>query len=164
MMDDEPGDFDAFVRARHEALLRFAHVLTGDPQLAADLVQDALERSGLAWRRIRRHDDPEGYVRRAIVNGHISHWRRRRRERLVALAPEAAYDEEPAHADDAMWLALTRLPPRQRAVLVLRYYEDCSEAEIARLLDCAPGTVKSQAAKALATLRGRLDKEDTWTS
>ncbi|MCW2725327.1 MAG: polymerase, sigma-24 subunit, subfamily [Frankiales bacterium] len=165
-MDQAQGEaFDAFVRSRHSALLRYGHVLTGNPHAAADLVQDALERTGLAWSRVQRQDDPEGYVRRVMTNRHISMWRRLRRERLVADAPEAAYDEPAPRAEDAIWAALAQLPRRQRAVLVLRYYEDLSEAQIARVLDCAPGTVKSQASKGLATLRAHLaDREASWTS
>jgi RNA polymerase sigma-70 factor (sigma-E family) len=165
-MDQAQGEaFDAFVRSRHPALLRYGHVLTGNPHAAADLVQDALERTGLAWSRVQRQDDPEGYVRRVMTNRHISMWRRLRRERLVADAPEAAYDEPAPRAEDAIWAALAQLPRRQRAVLVLRYYEDLSEAQIARVLDCAPGTVKSQASKGLATLRAHLaDREASWTS
>jgi len=156
--------FDGFVRARHPALLRYGHILTGDPHSAADLVQDALERTGLRWSKVLRQDDPEGYVRRVMVNRHISIWRRLRREHLVAVAPESVATDAPAHVDDAMWLALATLPPRQRAVLVLRYYEDLSEAEIASVLGCATGTVKSQAVKGLATLRAALrDKETSWT-
>jgi RNA polymerase sigma factor (sigma-70 family) len=100
-----------------------------------------------------------------MTNRHVSTWRRLRRERLVADAPEAAYDDPAPRADDALWAALARLPRRQRAVLVLRYYEDLSEAQIATVLDCAPGTVKSQASKGLATLRAHLaDREASWTS
>jgi RNA polymerase sigma-70 factor (sigma-E family) len=157
--------FDGFVRARHPALLRYGHVLTGDPHSAADLVQDALERTGLRWSKVLRQDDPEGYVRRVMVNRHISGWRRLRREHLVAEAPESRAAAAPPHVDDAMWHALSKLAPRQRAVLVLRYYEDLSEAEIAQVLGCATGTVKSQAAKGIATLRAALrDKETSWTS
>ena len=85
---DAPPAFDEYVRSRHTDLLRYAHVLSGDPHLAADLVQDALERAGLHWRRIRRQDDPEGYLRRIIVNRYVSRWRALRRERLVADLPE----------------------------------------------------------------------------
>src|SRR6266498_4989433 len=90
------GDFDAFVRARYSALLRFAHALTGDHELAADLVQDALERTGVAWSRVRRRDDPERYARRIIVTRYVSTWRRRWRERLLGAVPEACYDTPPA--------------------------------------------------------------------
>jgi RNA polymerase sigma-70 factor (sigma-E family) len=152
---DAPAEFDEFVRVRHAALLRFAHLLTGDPHAAADLVQEALERTGLAWWRIRRQDDPEGYVRRGIVNAHLNHGRRSRRERLVAQTPEVPqYDREPR--DEALWRLLGTLPPQQRAVLVLRFYEDLTEAETARVLGCALGTVKSNGARALAKLRAAL--------
>ena len=158
--------FDAFARGRMRELLRFAHVLTGDPHQAADLVQDALERTLLAWPRIIRKDDPEGYVRRAIVNRHVSTWRRLRRERLVADAPESRQlltDVAPRR-DSALWDALATLPPRQRAVLVLRYYEDLSEADCAAVLGCSIGTVKSQAWKALARLRQQASTEEGVTS
>jgi RNA polymerase sigma-70 factor (sigma-E family) len=154
--------FDAFVRARHAALLRYGTVLTGDPHRAADLVQDALERTGLAWSRVQQQGDPEGYVRRVMANRSISTWRKLRRERLVSTPPEGSYEDRPT--DRVMWDALANLPRRQRTVLVLRYYEDLSEAEIARVLSIAPGTVKSQASKALASLRAALsDREASWT-
>jgi RNA polymerase sigma-70 factor (sigma-E family) len=152
-MDEAERDaFDAFARGRMRELLRFAHVLTGDPHRAADLVQDALERTLLAWSRVERKDDPEAYVRRAIVNRHISMWRRTRRERLVAETPEGRYDDQ-GGPDEQLWAALATLPPRQRAVLVLRFYEDLSEADTAATLGCSVGTVKSQSHKALARLR-----------
>ena len=154
--------FDAFVRARHHALLRYGTVLTGDPHRAADLVQDALERTGLAWDRVRSQGDPEGYVRRVMANRSVSSWRRLRRERLVEVPPETAYDDRPT--DDVMWDVLARLPRRQRTVLVLRYYEDLSEAEIARVLGIAPGTVKSQASKGIAALRAAIgNRESLWS-
>jgi RNA polymerase sigma-70 factor (sigma-E family) len=155
-----PADFDAFVRARHTALLRFAHTLTGDAELAQDLVQDALERTGLAWSRLRRRDDPEGYVRRIIVTRYVSWWRRLRRERLVAAVPEAAYDDRSAAVpDETLWRLLATLPPKQRAVLVLRFYEDLTEVEVARVLNCSVGAVKSNGSRALARLRRTLTAE-----
>ncbi len=162
-MDQATRDvFDAFVRARHAALLRYGTALTGDPHSAADLVQDALERTGAAWSRIQQQGDPEGYVRRTMANRNISIWRRLRRERLVDIPPEHGYEDAPP--DDVMWKALARLPQRQRTVLVLRYYEDLSEAEIARVLGIAPGTVKSQASKGIAALRAAIGKrESLWT-
>lgn len=154
--------FDAFVRARHHALLRYGTVLTGDPHSAADLVQDALERTGLAWSRVEQQGDPEGYVRRVMANRNISTWRRLRRERLTDAPPEGAYEDRPT--DDVMWDVLARLPRRQRTVLVLRYYEDLSEAEISRVLGIAPGTVKSQASKGIAALRASLgNREQLWS-
>jgi RNA polymerase sigma-70 factor (sigma-E family) len=152
---EAPAEFDDFVRGRHVALLRFAHVLTGDPHRAADLVQDALERTGLAWRRIQRRDSPEAYVRRCIVNLYINGIRRVRRETLTAEPPEVAHhDAEPR--DEALWLLLKTLPPRQRAVVVLRFYADLSEAEVAQVLGCTVGTVKSTGSRALAKLRAQL--------
>ena len=166
---DSALSFDAFVRARLPALTRFAYAVTGDPHTASDLVQDALERTGLHWSRIERTGDPEAYVKRAIVNGRISRWRKSRRESLVDTMPEPRTPAAPAAHDDVMWQLLATLPRRQRAVLVLRYYEDLSEEQIAHTLGCAPGTVKSQASKALAKLRAALEadrelKEATWTS
>jgi RNA polymerase sigma-70 factor (sigma-E family) len=161
--------FDEFARSRMPALLRFAHALSGDPHTAADLVQDALERTVLAWPRVTRQDDPEAYVRRAIVNRHISRWRRLRREQLTAAVPETTYVPT-APRDDQLWSALTSLPPRQRAVIVLRYYEDLSEAQTAQTLGCSVGTVKSQASEALAKLRLQVrpaeqeSETTTWTA
>jgi RNA polymerase sigma-70 factor (sigma-E family) len=158
---DAPDSFAQFVRDRHSGLLRFAHVLTGDRHLAEDLVQDGLERAGLAWRRIDRQDDPEGYVRRIIVNRYLNRLRALRRERLVAEPPEHAGPPDrpgpdgPAVDDDA-WRLLATLPRRQRAVLVLRYYLDQSEAQIADTLGCSVGTVKSNAARGMAKLRTAL--------
>ena len=142
-------DFDAYVRARLPHLMRFGRALTGDEHAAADLVQDALERTLLQWSRIDR--DPEAYVRRAMVNRSISVWRKLRRERLTDVVPERAGTE---HVQDhAVFDALRTLPPRQRAVIALRYYEDLSEAETAAVLGCSVGTVKSQASDAIAKLR-----------
>lgn len=150
--------FDAFVRARTGELLRFGYVLTGSPDAAVDLVQDALERTLLAWPRVRRQDDPEGYVRRTMVNRNVSRWRRLRREWLMAEPPEppTAGAEPPPGPDPELMAALRALPPRQRAVVVLRYYEDLSEKQTADVLGCAVGTVKSQTAKALSALRRSL--------
>lgn len=162
----QTGDeFDAFVRARMASLLRFGHVLTGDPEAAADLVQDALERCGVRWSRLLEGGDPEAYVRRAIANGAVSRWRRSRRETLVAALPDRAAPD-PAGHDDGLWRLLATLPRRQRAVIVLRYYEDMSEERIAATLGCSVGTVKSQASRAIASLRAALgdEREATWTS
>jgi RNA polymerase sigma-70 factor (sigma-E family) len=153
----DDADFRGFVAARSSALLSFAHVLTGDRRDAEDVVQTALAATALAWHRVRNRDNPEGYVRRAIVTTHLNRQRRRLwRERPTAELPERV-DVRTAESDvderDAMWRALATLAPRQRAVLVLRYYEDLSEADIADVLGCSTGTVKSQAARALERLR-----------
>lgn len=151
------------MHARQGDLLRFAHTLTGQPAAAADLLQDALERTLLAWPRIRRRDDPEGYVRRVMVNREVSLWRRSRREFLVSQVPNSGIPP-PDATDDSLRAALAALPSRQRAVLVLRFGEDLSERQAAEMLGCSVGTVKSQTSKALARLRImlRTESEGTW--
>lgn len=149
-------DVEAFVQARGPALQRTAYLLTGDWALAEDLLQTSLAKSYLAWGRIR-HVDPEGYVRKVMVNTHASWWRRRwRGERPTEQLPDTPRPDGTAAVDDrlALAVALRRLPPRQRAVIVLRYYNDLTEAATAEVLGCAVGTVKSQTNKALASLRG----------
>jgi len=155
----EREEFDAFVRARLPELLRFGRALTGSEHAAADLVQDALERTLLQWDRLQRRDDPEGYVRRAMVNRNISVWRKLRRERLADDLPDAGHDPTPDDPDRATWRAVASLPPRMRAVIALRYYEDLTEAQTAAVLGCSVGTVKSQASKAMAKLRTTLGEE-----
>jgi RNA polymerase sigma-70 factor (sigma-E family) len=157
--------FDHFARARTAALLRFAYLLCGDRDRAADLVQDALERAAMAWPRIINRDDPEAYVRRIIVNRNVSIWRRTRRERLVAETPEVAYESPDPH-DARLWAELAKLPARQRAVLVLRFYEDLGVDETAATLGCSVGTVKSTTSRGLARLREQLaayEGEGTWS-
>ncbi|HSV37987.1 MAG TPA: SigE family RNA polymerase sigma factor [Nocardioidaceae bacterium] len=145
------SDFDAFVAARSSALLRTAFLLTHDHGRAEDLLQTALAKGWLAWSRI--DTDPEAYVRKIMVNTYATWWRRRwNDEKPTGDLPDAGYDEDQSVRHD-LWAALGRLPRGQRAVVVLRYFEDCSEAETARLLECSVGTVKSQTAKALAKLR-----------
>ena len=157
----QPGDwqdFGEFVRAVLPGLLRYGHALTGNPHDAADLVQGVLERIGARWTYVlRRTGDPVAYARRAMANAHVSRWRRTRRESLMADLPDTTAVWQPDRfADEPLWQALRALPPRQRAVMVLRYYEDLSEAEIAATLGITRGTVKSQANKAMAGLRARL--------
>ena len=160
----DEADFAAFVANRSTALLSFAHVLTGDRHDAEDVVQTALAATALGWHRVRSRDNPEGYVRRAIVTTHLNRQRRRPwRERPSADVPEPPAPPVPGdHLDerDAMWRVLATLPARQRAVVVLRYYEDLSEADIADVLGCSRGTVKSQAAKALERLRESFTPEE----
>lgn len=147
--------FDAFVRARLSELLRFGRALTGSSEAGADLVQDALERTLLAWHRIDA-SDPEGYVRRIMVNRNISIWRKFGRERPTDQVFDRGFEDQ--HLDIDLWRALQSLPARQRAVIALRYYEDMSEADIARTLGCSLGTVKSQASKGMAKLRALVPK------
>lgn len=143
-------DFDDFVAARSSALLRTAYLLTHDHALAEDLLQTALTRAWFAWSRVEGH--PEPYVRRILVNTYASWWRRRWNGEV----PTGDLPERPVadgDTDHDLWTAMARLPRRQRAVVVLRYFEDLTEAETARLLGCSVGTVKSQTSKAFAKLR-----------
>jgi RNA polymerase sigma-70 factor (sigma-E family) len=156
--DAGPVDFAEFVRDALPALLRYGHALAGNPHDAADLVQGVLERMGARWARIsRRNGDLLAYARRGMANAHVSRWRRIRRENLVADLPDT--DAVPAvdpFDGEPLWQALRALPPGQRAVVVLRYYEGLSEAEIATTLGISRGTVKSQTSKAMRTLRTAL--------
>jgi RNA polymerase sigma-70 factor (sigma-E family) len=158
-----PEGFDAFVQARGRALLRFAYVLCGDAHLAEDLVQEILARLHRRWDKIAALQYPEAYVRTAIVRQFLS-WRRRRSsgEAILAEVPEPAGYDEPQHqvlAQDQMWRLLTGLPRAQRAVLVLRFYNDLPDDEIAALLGCGESTVRSHAARALARMRKLLAEE-----
>jgi len=149
-------EFDAFVEARSTALLRTAYLLTHDRGLAEDLVQTSLAKAWFSWTRIETR--PEAYVRRIMVNTYSSWWRRRwNGEEATADLPERHDPRrgEEVRADDRtdLWRALERLPKRQRAVVVLRFYEDLSEVETAEIMQCSVGTVKSQASRALAKLR-----------
>jgi RNA polymerase sigma-70 factor (sigma-E family) len=156
--------FEVFVRATLPELLRFGVTLSGNAHDAADLVQSALESTGKRWRSVRDGADATAYVKRAMVNAHISRWRRLRREWLTdqALDDLVSSTAPPPLSEQPMWVAPAALPARQRAVLVLRYYEDLSEVDIADVLGCSPGTVKSQASKALANLRRHLaDRRDS---
>ncbi|WP_298181292.1 SigE family RNA polymerase sigma factor [Saccharomonospora sp.] len=161
-MSGDLTDFAEFVQTSLPGLLRYGHALTGNPHDAADLVQSVLEKIGSRWNAIlRKTTDPLPYVRRSMANAHISRWRRLRRENLVADIPEPA-SVEPADPfeHEPLWQALRELPPKQRAVIVLRYYEGLSEAEIAASLGISQGTVKSQASKALISLRGKLRRDE----
>jgi RNA polymerase sigma-70 factor (sigma-E family) len=152
--------FDDFVVNRGPALLRFAYLLTGDRHRAEDLVQEVLARVHQRWDRIERAEGAEFYVRTALVRQNISWWRRRsaRSEQPVAEVPETAADgtEQSLAARDEMWNLLATLPRKQRAVLVLRFYEDLPDDRIAALLGCTAVTVRVQASRALARLRATL--------
>jgi RNA polymerase sigma-70 factor (sigma-E family) len=147
-------DFDDFVSARSTHLLRTAYLLTRDHALAEDLLQTALAKSWFAWGRIQ--GNPEPYVRKVLVNTYASWWRRKwNGEQATEELPERPTADPAAEVTTShdLWEALGRLPRRQRAVVVLRYFEDLTEAQTADALGCAPGTVKSQLSKALAKLR-----------
>ncbi|MGW3346565.1 SigE family RNA polymerase sigma factor [Nonomuraea rubra] len=153
-MDPYEG-FREFVRGRQRSLMRTAYLLTGDAPQAEDLLQTVLMRAARHWRRLA-DGNPEAYVRRALVNEHTSWRRRRRAETPTAHPPDVGPGRDPGDQSltrMALQRALMRLTPRQRAVLVLRYYEDRSVEETADLLGCSQGTVKSQTSHALGRLR-----------
>ena len=157
-MGDDASYVD-FVSSRWSALFRLSYLLTGSQERAEDLLQSVLMRSYASWGRIHRMESPDAYVRRMLVNGAISAGKRSwKREHPTGEVPETAVGgHEQRYVDrEALWAVVQGLPPRQRAVVVLRYYEDLSEVEIARVLDCSPGTVKSQASDALRSLRRTL--------
>jgi RNA polymerase sigma-70 factor (sigma-E family) len=152
-------EFDEYVRRERRALLRFATMLTGRAWLAEDLLADVLAHAFERWERIRQVDQPNAYVRRMIVNAHIS-WHRRRRRLAFSVELEAqpegptAGDHADGYAERAAMIArLQGLAPRQRAAVVLRYYLQLTDAEIADELGCSQSTVRSQIARALAALR-----------
>ncbi|MER6978197.1 SigE family RNA polymerase sigma factor [Streptomyces carpinensis] len=157
MQARQEAEFQEFVRARWSHLVRTAYLLTGDVHYAEDLTQTALAKAYRSWRRVSRSDRPEAYVRRILVSCNSDRFRKRRvTEALTASLPEVAgHDEAVSRAAERgpLLAALAGLPPKQRAVVVMRYWEDLSEAEVAEVLGCSPGTVKSQASKALAKLR-----------
>ncbi|MEU4223243.1 SigE family RNA polymerase sigma factor [Nonomuraea sp. NPDC026600] len=145
------GIYQDFVVTRSDRLLRTAYLLTRDWATAEDLLQESLAKAWFAWPGV---DEPEAYVRRILVTTYTSWWRRRwRRELPSDDLPDTPTSDTVSDERDTLWRALGRLPARQRAVVVLRFYEDLPVTEVARLLGCEPGTVKSQSAKALAKLR-----------
>ena len=158
---DDPG-FRDYVTARSRSLLRTAYLLTGNRADAEDLVQSALAKTYLAWDRIEDRRAVDGYVRRAMVNTHISWWRRRRLEEYPTdEIPDQAVADPSGTSDlqDTLRRALDRLPQRMRAAVVLRYVEDMTEAEVADVLGVSLGTVKSTVSRAVAKLR--IDAELT---
>ena len=151
-----------YVRGQWPALVRYATILCGDPSEAEELVQSTLTRVAMRWRFINDKDNPDGYVKRALVRASIDSGKRRRREpTMVRLQESFVADPASQVADsDEVRRALAALPPRQRAVLVLRYLDDATEAQVADVLGCSVGTVKSQSARGLAKLREVIVKEE----
>ncbi|MFD7715283.1 SigE family RNA polymerase sigma factor [Streptomyces sp. NPDC059814] len=151
--------FTSFVKARGPVLLRAARSLTANPSDAEDLLQTALTKTYVAWERIEDHRALDGYVRRALLNTRTSQWRKRKVDEFACEEvpeQETAPGPDPAEQQslhDAMWRAVLRLPDRQRAMVVLRYYEDLSEAQTAEVLGVSVGTVKSAVSRALGKLR-----------
>ncbi len=157
-------DFESWLVAREPALQRLALLLTGDSHSAQDLVQTSLAKLYLAWDRLEDRGNIDAYARRILVNEHRTAWRRpwRRREVVTDVPPDAPgptieYDG----GREAVWQFVASLPPRQRAVIVLRYYEQLTESEIADVLGVSTGTVKSQASRAIAALRSRMPEEQS---
>jgi RNA polymerase sigma-70 factor (sigma-E family) len=152
--------FREFVLARGPALSRAAYLLTGNRSSAEELVQAALVKTALRWRRVAQAGSPEAYVRRIIVNEHISWWRRFGRREIADPDPPRLTLADPADGAARrldLAAALARLPKRQRAVIVLRFYHDLSEVDTAEALGCSVGTVKSQAHRALQRIRPLVD-------
>jgi RNA polymerase sigma-70 factor (sigma-E family) len=162
--DDHRADFESWMAARQGRLLRTAYLLTGDVHAAEDLVQTALAKLYLAWDRVAAAPSVDAYARKILVNEHTSMWRRLWRHREV-VSDTSTHDvpvpgEEYDGVSSALWTAVRALPERQRAVVVLRYYEQLSERETADALGITVGTVKSQASRALGALREHLS--DSW--
>ena len=160
MRQDEEDEFTGFVRAHSAALFRTAYLMTGDYQRAEDLLQTTLVRVYQRWARVKVMDLPVAYARKVLVSQTVSWWRKRSSgESALLLRDEPDWRDptEQVAEHQRVWQAVLSLPPRQRAVTVLRYYEGLSEAEIARTLAMAPGTVKSHshaATRRLAVLLG----------
>ena len=160
------GEFREFMHARWPAMVRLAYALTGDQGHAEDVAQTAFARAYASWPRVRRAGDPEAYVRRIVVNENLNRFRKHRvAERLTGTLPESGTPDPTQESDERSTLiaALQQLGPRQRAVVVLRYWLDLSETEVAIALGCSVGTVKSQASRALASLRQSADLVDGGT-
>ena len=152
-------DFEQWLRAREGSLHRTARLLTHDPHAAQDLVQATLAKMYLAWDRLQDQERVDAYARRILVNEHRSTWRRawKQREVMTETLPDAGQSSpEYDGQGDAVWRFVCSLPPKQRTVIVLRYYEQLTEAEVADLMGISIGTVKSQAHRALASLRERV--------
>lgn len=151
--------FEEYAFARSQALMRLARLLSGDEHRAEDLVQDVLAGAYARWGRISRMEQPDLYVRRMLVNANHSWWRRlsSHETSVAAVAESPAVNDEAAEVAerDALWRLVCTLAPRQRAVIVLRYYEDLDDTTIAEILNCTTGTVRTHAKRALAALRER---------
>lgn len=157
---DAPG-FDAWATARLPGLLRFAYLVTGSQHAAEDAVQSALVTACEKWPRISRREDPDAYVRRMVVNAHVSAWRRFGRRQSVVEAVRERTEDPTAAVDrgDAVWRVCAALPRQQRAAVVLRFYEDLDYGEIAAVLGVAEATVRSHVHRALAALRRELEAD-----
>lgn len=163
MGDRRDAEFTDFVAGRSKALFRTAYLLTGDHGLAEDLLQTALIKTYVGWSRLRAVENAEAYTRRTLVTT-VTSWSRRkswRSEQPTERVPERAtrLDIDAIAERDAVWREIQALPPRQRAVVVLRFYEDLTEKQAAAAMGCSVGNVKSQAHTALKNLRARLGEQ-----
>lgn len=165
---DAPPTFDAWLAGRSVALTRFAYLVTGSRQDAEEALQSALTSACAKWSRVSRADDPEAYVRRMVVNAHISWWRSfRRREtpsgdvldHAATVDPGAADPAAAAVESDRVWRLCATLPARQRAAVVLRFYEDLSYGQIATVLDCSESAARGHIHRALGALRRTIEEE-----
>lgn len=155
--------FEDWLQARNHALMRFAYLVTGSQHAAEEAVQTAVTRAYERWAWVSRTDDPDAYVRRMVVNAHVSAWRRwGRREVPVALPREqaGADPQDRVAVAETVRRVCAGLPTRQRAAVVLRFYEDRSFAEIAAVLDCAEATARSHVHRGLAALRAELERQE----
>jgi RNA polymerase sigma-70 factor (sigma-E family) len=165
-MSDRDEEFGAFIRNCATPLHKTAYLLCGDWHLAHDLVQDTLVKAYEHWPRVRRADSPDAYIRAILLNEARGRWRRRERTLPVSRFPDGREPVAPDQTDEitrraGLLQALLALPLRQRATVILRYLEGMSERETAAALGCSEGTVKSQSARALATLRTFLDRTES---
>jgi RNA polymerase sigma-70 factor (sigma-E family) len=163
-------DYTAYVEGAWQRLFRTAYALTGDVRAAEELLQGTLVKVYVSWRKVARADSRDAYVRRVMVNHASSGWRsRRHRDEVLTADPRpsdqaaSSFDADLATSDE-LWGLVQGLPPRQRAVVVLRYYEDLSEREIGSVLGIAPGTVKSLASAAMAKLRAQMQHTSATTA
>jgi RNA polymerase sigma-70 factor (sigma-E family) len=166
VVDSRDEEFGEFMRNRASPLHQSAYLLCGDWHLAHDLVQDTLVKAYQHWARVRLADSPDAYVRRILLNEARGRWRRRERTAAVSRFPEGREPAAPDATDEVarrvgLLQALHALPFRQRATIILRYLEGMSERETAAALGCSEGTVKSQSARALGTLRSNLDRTES---
>ena len=160
--------FDDYVRLRGARLVQLARLLVRDPHLAEDLVQEVLGKAFVRWKSIVKLGDPDQYVRKMLVNANIDRWRRKSSSELATgmIAERAGRSDisQEAADRDATWRLVSQLPSKQRAAVVLRYYEDMDDASIADILNCSTVTVRSQVMRALATLREQLGKQPALNS
>lgn len=157
------AEFDEFVTHHGPELLRLAYMLSGSREQAEDLVQNALVKAYRSWDTVESTNRPIAYVRTIVVREHVSWWRRLSNHEIPGVIPDNIVGDSPdaeITEIDAMWRLLATLPRRQRTVLALRYYEDLPDADIAQLLGCSAGTVRSNASRGLATLRKSVNEWD----